>query len=104
MILFLVMGVGELPVCPAFPLWFLVGPGGGGWSGAGGGQGVVQGAAEQFVEAGFPGPVLGQVEHEAPRGAGDAGGDVDQVGAQGGAAGAGVQAQPARAPAARVRL
>jgi hypothetical protein len=32
------------------------------WSGCGG-EGIVQRAAEQFVQPGFPGPVLWQVQH-----------------------------------------
>src|SRR3954470_156733 len=71
------------------------------WSGGSGREGVVEGVAEQFVEAGFPGPGLGQVQHQTASGARDAGGDVDQSGAQGGAAGLGGIA-PASAPAARV--
>lgn len=61
------------------------------WSGSGG-QGVVQGPAEQLVQAGFPGPVPRQVQDLAMRGVRDAGRSGDQPGAQGGGAGAGVPA------------
>ena len=39
----------------------------------------------------FPGPSLGQVQGQAARGASEPGGNVDQVGADGGRSGAGVE-------------
>jgi hypothetical protein len=64
------------PVCPAFPLWFsgrdpcraMVGSGGA-WS------------VDRGVQVGpgrFPGPLLGQVQGQAARGAGEPGGNVDR--------------------------
>jgi hypothetical protein len=52
----------------------------------------VQGLAEQFVEAGFPGPVAGQVQGLVVRGVRDPGRGVNQLDAQGRGAGAGVAA------------
>ena len=45
-------------------------------------EGVVQGAAEQLVEAGLEGPVSGQVQDLAVRGVRDAGRSRNQLGAQ----------------------
>ena len=61
------------------------------WSGCGG-EGVVQGAAEQFVQAGFPRPVTGQVQVLAVRGVRDPHRSVDQLVAQGRGAGTGMPA------------
>ena len=51
-------------------------------------------SADRGVQVGpgrFPGPSLGQVQGQAARGAGEPGGNVDQVGADGGGGGAGVE-------------
>lgn len=49
------------------------------------------GGVEQVCPGVLPGPVVRQVQGEAPGGAGDPGGDVDEVGAEGGGGGLGVE-------------
>ena len=73
-----------------------------GWSGRPGGRAA--GGFEQGPPFAFAVPVLWQVQGQlAAAAAGEAGGDVDQVGADGGAAGPGVE-PGGQAPGARSRL
>src|SRR5664279_6610598 len=80
----------ELPVCSAFPLGSLVVPFGAGWSG----RCWVWWPAdrvEQSFPAVLPGPVLGQVNDQSPRGPGEAAWDRDQLPADRGGGGFGVE-------------
>ena len=58
----------------------------------------------QGFPSGLPGPVGWQVQHRFAGWGGEAGGHVDQVAAQGGAARATAWSPPASVPAARSRL
>jgi hypothetical protein len=98
-----ISGARRPPVCPAFPRWLsgraLVGAvirSGGVWLGP----------VNRGVEVGpgrLPGPLLGHVQGQAAGGAREPGGDVDQVSADGGGGGAGVEGAGQRAGGA-VRL
>jgi len=70
--------VEEPPVCPAFPLGPLVVPVGARWSGRGWGWWPAD-RVEQSFPAVLPGPVLGQVDDQSPRGSGEAARDRDQL-------------------------
>ena len=82
-------------VCPAFPLrWFSGRAWCGGWTGQAGRGGPVAGVNTLFQSAGplvGPGPVRGQVEHGAALRPGQPGGNVDDLAAQGRAAGDGMR-------------
>src|SRR5450759_4076265 len=80
----------EPPVCPAFPRGPLVVPVGAGWSGRCWGWWPA-GRVDQSFPAVLPGPVLGEVDDQSPRGRGEAARDRDQLPADGRGGGFGVE-------------
>src|SRR6266508_696173 len=79
-----------------------VGLAGAGWAGLGRVRRWGVDGGEQVVEGGLPGPVLGQAQRDvAAAVAGEPGRNVDQVAAQGGAAGLAVEGRGVQTVAAR---
>ena len=65
--------------------------GGTGWMGSGGEWWSVPGAVGQLRPGGFPRPVDRQVQHHPTSGAGEPGGDVDELSSDGAGGGFGVK-------------